>query len=621
MITIHNYYTRIKNIQKNDLPDTLKKGWDFVDKVTNKGASWENYNQSAAIKKSVDLYLEKLNEFLDTQKPSKRVRRDIKKTEKKTVKSNGEDKEQFYFDLHESLASLNPDQIKAAKKEYLTLSPTEKKEMVDHLALVVYAYDNTTPKKLAKDIRYLISEKRIRQLESEKTIIEYLKKRGLSDKKARQINASSFKFIQAQIDAGRTAEVVAKDLFKRTSVSKIKVKPNKKKLSATEIKYRNAKKVERLSDELKMIKRFALMHGKVKTQNQIRLFLNALQKAIMEKRIRKTSPQAKEIREIQDSLIRLMGKFDSVESIKIEISETKLSHYLSLVGKHAELRSVKFIKSYINLQGKLIPNQKAKNLYNRIARAINSDKLTKKDKYFEQVEQVLSSLKSFVAKNPSEGILIAEERTLNGLQNAIGDCDCKTVSGITTRIPENKVMNSMDVMNLKFDKLGLKDKWLEFIGNPSKHFNVMIFGRPKFGKSILAVDFAGYLARNHGTVLYVAKEEGIDVELQEKLASVAHPDLYAVESIPEDLSMWDFIFLDSVNKLRLKPQELEDLRAKYPDKSFISIFQTRKDGLFRGSQEFLHDMDVVIEVPEKGHAIQYGRYNQGGELQIFKNKN
>ncbi|PHR43403.1 MAG: hypothetical protein COA32_16285 [Fluviicola sp.] len=509
MITIHNYYSTIDKINGATLPEILQKGWEFVNKVSNHGKSWEAYHTSEGIKKTVDIYFTKLSEYQN-------------KTEAKSKKA--------------------------------------------------------TPKK-----------------STQKKVVP-----------SRQKRASSM-------------------LKKKSSQPRVKssssTKRKAKKPSATELKYQNANKVERLSDELKMIKRFALMHGKIKTQNQIRLFLNALQKAIMEKRIRKTSPHAKEIREIQESLIRLMSKFDRAENIKIEISEEKLSEYLSLVGKHAELRSVKLIKSYINLQGKLIPNQKAKNLYNRIAGAINSDKLTKKDKYYEQVEQVLSSLKSFVAKNPNEGILIAEERTLNGMQNILGECGCKTVSGITTRIPEDKVMNSMDVMNLKFDKLGLKGKWLEFIGNPSKHFKVMIFGRPKFGKSILAVDFAGYLARNHGTVLYVAKEEGIDVELQEKLASVAHPDLYVVESIPEDLSMWDFIFLDSVNKLRLKPQDLEDLRAKYPDKSFISIFQTRKDGLFRGSQEFLHDMDVVIEVPEKGHAVQYGRYNQGGELQIFKNKN
>lgn len=45
---------------------------------------------------------------------------------------------------------------------------------------------------------------------------------------------------------------------------------------------------------------------------------------------------------------------------------------------------------------------------------------------------------------------------------------------------------------------------------------------------------------------------------------------------------------------------------------------TEKDGNFRGKNEFQHDVDVVIEVPEQGKAVQFGRYNQGGEMNIFE---
>ena len=29
---------------------------------------------------------------------------------------------------------------------------------------------------------------------------------------------------------------------------------------------------------------------------------------------------------------------------------------------------------------------------------------------------------------------------------------------------------------------------------------------------------------------------------------------------------------------------------------------------------FQHDVDVVIEVPEKGRTVQMGRFNQGGQM-------
>jgi hypothetical protein len=75
--------------------------------------------------------------------------------------------------------------------------------------------------------------------------------------------------------------------------------------------------------------------------------------------------------------------------------------------------------------------------------------------------------------------------------------------------------------------------------------------------------------------------------------------------------------MDSVNKLGLSPQELTKLKADNPGVSFIYVFQTTKEGKFRGTNEFQHDVDVVIEVPEKGIAIQNGRFNQGGEMRVF----
>ncbi len=88
----------------------------------------------------------------------------------------------------------------------------------------------------------------------------------------------------------------------------------------------------------------------------------------------------------------------------------------------------------------------------------------------------------------------------------------------------------------------------------------MVFGMPKMGKSYLYVDFAGYLAGNHGKVLYVAKEEKLDKTLQDKLKekNVAHENLTVADGIPADLSVYDFIFLDSVNKLGLTSKDLEN---------------------------------------------------------------
>lgn len=164
-----------------------------------------------------------------------------------------------------------------------------------------------------------------------------------------------------------------------------------------------------------------------------------------------------------------------------------------------------------------------------------------------------------------------------------------------------------------------KGKWLTFIGDPSKGFTMMIFGKPKFGKSILASEFAGYLARNHGKVLYIAIEEGFEDTLKERLddPEVAHQNLDVADYMPDSLSGYDFIFIDSVNRATLNAKDLDELEHKNPGKCFVYVFQTTKDGDFKGAMEFKHNVDVIVEVPERGTATQYGRYNQGGEMSIF----
>lgn len=488
MITIDNYYKYISDngIKKSALNKTLRKGWDYINSVTENGKSLAIVEQSETVKRTLELYIEKLNTFLKTKRTP----------------------------------------AKAKSKS------------------------TTTNKRVSKRVT------------------------GTKSKP----------------DNGSVSKINGKGEHKPTLV-------------------------EQISLELKFIKRFVNLHDKAKTKRQIRLFLNAVQKAIIEKRITKKSKFAVEIMEIQNRLIRFMKELDSKGVIKVALPRKIRENYLSLIGKQSELPSARFIKSYINLQGQPIDVQKASSLHNRIAKKVNAGVITKRDRYWDQIEMILSRLKTFVIDNPVGGQLSVDTKTLNGLKSAVGINDSSHDG--SGRVPDNVIMSSVDILKLKFEKLGFTGKWLNFIGNPTKNFSMMIYGQPKFGKSILAINFASYLANNFGTVLYIAREEGIDDTLQEKLESAAHPDLFAVGSLPEDLESFDFIFLDSVNKLGLTPDQIDELRIKYPNKGFIAVFQTRKDGNFRGSQEFQHDVDIVVEVPERGRAVQFGRYNQGGEIKIF----
>lgn len=371
-----------------------------------------------------------------------------------------------------------------------------------------------------------------------------------------------------------------------------------------------ATKVELVDLELTFIRRYVNMHGKQKTKNQIRLFLNSLQKAIIERRIRKTSKYAKQIVKIQNDLIQLFGQLKN-DSRLINLDAKRLEEYAKLIGQQIERESIKLIKSYVNLQGRHVENNRAKNLLIRIKRALTNGKIASSDKYISQIKNIRLQLISFVEKNKSGGFLIIENKELNGLNGIVG---CAPSTDL-----KNTIMRSTDFLKMKFDKLNFQGKWRNFIGNPSPGFTTMIFGMPKTGKSYLMIEYAGYLVRNHGSVLYVAIEEELDDTLQEKLrdTEVKHPDLYVSDYLPEDLSPYDFVFLDSVTKLDLTPQDLAQLEKRYPNTSFTYVFQATKHGAFRGSNKFQHNVDVVIEVPKKGIATQYGRFNQGSEMKIF----
>lgn len=405
------------------------------------------------------------------------------------------------------------------------------------------------------------------------------------------------------------------------------------------VKHRQGKKphfpgkgVELVSPEVTFIKRFALLNGKEKNKQQVLNFIKAIQKAIVERKIRKKSKYAKIIQYIQSQLVKTYNGMG--ESIGFSFSNKDYMKYLKMAGAEYLLPSVRFIKSFINMLGQSITKQRANVLLEKITLALENKLVNPSDKYISHLKTVIGALERFLKTGDSPSLTEAQ---LNGLEGVLGACDCglqgseysesygSAFEGVddpdpeTPDAPRNTILNSKEVVNLKADKLDFHDKWLDFIGNPSRGFTMMIYGMPKYGKSYLAVDFAGYLARDHGRVLYVAREEGFDDTLQDKLREkeVAHDDLDVADHLPKDISGYDFVFLDSINRLGLSPKEAEKLEKTHPKISFIYIFQCLKDGKYRGPMEFSHNVDVIVAVREKGLAIQYGRYNQGGEMKIF----
>src|SRR5687767_319834 len=68
MFTIENYFDDIRHVNLSKYPEAIQKGHEFVLKITSNGANWDNYHASNAIKKTVDIYLAKLNALVSASK-------------------------------------------------------------------------------------------------------------------------------------------------------------------------------------------------------------------------------------------------------------------------------------------------------------------------------------------------------------------------------------------------------------------------------------------------------------------------------------------------------------------------------------------------------------------------
>jgi hypothetical protein len=499
MITTTNYIEKTEDIDFAELPEHFEKGHDFVIKATQNGTNWIPYEKSEGIKRTIDSYLEKLNNHL-TQ------------TGKEVHAPN-----------------------KVEKKATLTRT---------------------------RNIPVVAAKPKLQQ---------------------QQEDEDNFTF------------------------------------------------VERIPDEIRFMRRYLSLNNKRKTKEDLLRFINSLQRSMLEKKIRKSSPYSKQILYIQDKLISTYNEMP--KSQLMQVSDKVLNEFKALINSEKVIPAIQFIKRYITLNGRYDVKDKAQKLISAIRKAIEKKKLPKSDRYSALVTgQIFKNLNTYITSK-SQKVLSIEQTELNGLNNVLsglgyGSNGTSTFNGLDgveespTMTNDNcKIISGRDFARMQFETIGFKDKWLRFIGDPCPGFSAAVSAMPKMGKSYLCMDFAGYLAKNHGRVLYVSKEEFMSptLALKVKDKNAASDDMDLSGTLPIDLSPYQFVFFDSVTSLRLSSDDLLALKAKYPSISFINIFQVNKAGAARGTNEYIHNVDVVIQIPEKGKAIQFGRFNQGGEMQIFEN--
>jgi hypothetical protein len=503
MITASNYFIEVERIGIETLPETLKKGHDLVVKSTSNGANWANYQSSEGIKKVIDLYFQKLNEYAKTVSP-------------KSI-------------THESSAKKPP--VKKAEQKVKAKTVKETKE----------------PK--------------------------------------------------------------------------------------------NVKQVEHIREEVKFIKRYVGLHNKVKSPNAILAFIKALQRSIVQKLIRKTSPLSGEIEMIQNKLVQAYNKMKGDESFAI--NDKDLNHLVAIAGGEKVYQSIAAIKRYIGLQGK-DDQKKINDFIKYLENLVGKKKLTKDDPYADKVNAIYKSLRQRSSSNVS-----ISKAELNGLEGIVKACGCKNevgriydTGGKKLRPCKSKtysdasrgacshnrglsgVLTAEEMATRKLDLLNFFSFWHSLFGNPARNFTMMFHGEPHNGKTIFLLKLAQYLAENFGDVLYVSSEEFASPTMTKKVNEFLSPlpsRLHFAENLKDpDLSDYQFIILDSVNDLGLKINEYKELRKEHPDKAFIFILQHTKAGDFKGGKDWEHIAEIAGEVHKGVVNITKNRYAPKSTLDFFR---
>jgi hypothetical protein len=342
------------------------------------------------------------------------------------------------------------------------------------------------------------------------------------------------------------------------------------------------KSVARIAPDVAFIKRYVNLHKKTKTKRQIFDFIRAIQKAIVEEVLRKTDRYAPQIQSIQRQLMacyKEMGR-----SIKIKLNERTLQQYKAIAESVVVSNSVKIFKDFLRFRAS--PDLDT-------AESI----LLKCETPTTDLEKsVVNSLTNYIKK----GTCRISEQALNGIYQAVGETPTEK-KGVKKNVVQNAnvIVNSLDFAEMEFETLPFTGDFERLIGTPTANFVAMVFGSPGGGKTTLCLMLAEYLCNNHDKqAIFSTIEEGINHTFQAKLKRIkaAHKNLSIANHLPENLEPFDVIILDSVNKFGFDSKKLHSLRQEYPEKIWIWIFQTTKNGLFKGEQEYEHDCDVVVKV-------------------------
>ncbi|MBK6834072.1 MAG: hypothetical protein IPG89_07280 [Bacteroidetes bacterium] len=292
MITTQNYFDKVKTINVSALPNALKEGHHFTKEITENHKTWTYYNSDKDIKSTIDEYLANLSHLNkeNKHKPVKNTKHITEEQAREVAKSVIKP----YVLRGDSYENIRSGQMGSYNDEH-------------HASIKGNKIEVTSIKGKTTDWKFTLQS----------IYNEIKEENGMNTKK--QSTPPPHK-------------------AKQTKQVQPKTKPMKQTPSTNTPKRTDPNEVERIIEEVKFIKRFVLLQNKQKTKQQILNFINQLQKAIVEKRIRKVSPYAKYIDFVQDNLIKF---YDSMAKTgTMQMTDKILDKLIEVAGSEKVRLSV-----------------------------------------------------------------------------------------------------------------------------------------------------------------------------------------------------------------------------------------------------------------------------------------
>ena len=377
---------------------------------------------------------------------------------------------------------------------------------------------------------------------------------------------------------------------------------------------------------LTFVKSFLLMIGKKKVRKNLQSLLNRINKAADKKEIRKKSIHAEAVKYVAESLVAALNTDYATFVFKLDkIGSEILEPYMNV--KEA-LPNV-LLRSFYNSQNKKFTKTHS-NLLKRLEKIENQDnpfsiEISEAIKVLKQAQKSNATIKA--TKPTLRGLagLCKKKSSLNGFENVsrkavMAGAASGAIGGMIGTVLQQSLSGvellevDYETMDLSFDfsKIGLDDM--------PKNASILVYGKPKHGKSTFALQLANELSKK-GSLLYVANEEMMSdgkpsKSLQDRVKRIGYThSMRFSKNLNVPLQNFQFIVIDSINALGLDIHAWRDLRNQYPNSFFVLVSQVTKSGVFRGSQEWAHDVDVIVDV-KNGKADIMGRFGSG-EYEIF----